>query len=59
MERPFRPPKPKSDSGLGQFRVMLQSLITWQHFDDYYFVKLAKLNRQESEGLKRLMMRQA
>ncbi|MCF5709500.1 hypothetical protein GIV19_19755 [Pseudomonas syringae] len=40
----------KSDSGLGQFRAMLQSLITWQHFDDYYFVKLAKLNRLEAES---------
>jgi hypothetical protein len=40
----------KSDSGLGQFRAMLQSIIAWQHFDDYYFVKLAKLNRLEAES---------
>ncbi|MDC6378856.1 restriction endonuclease [Pseudomonas graminis] len=39
----------RSDSGLGQFRAILQSLISWQHFDDYYFVKLAKLDRQEAE----------
>lgn len=40
----------KSDSGLGQFRAMLQSLITWTHFDDYHFVKLGKLSREEAES---------
>lgn len=40
----------KSDSGLGQFRAMLQSLINWTHFDDYYFVKLAKLSRSDAEN---------
>lgn len=40
----------KSDSGLGQFRAMLQSLIAWTHFDDYYFVMLAKLSRSEAEN---------
>ncbi|HEY0286809.1 MAG TPA: restriction endonuclease [Pseudomonas sp.] len=40
----------KPDSGLAQFRAMLQSLITWTHFDDYYFVKLAKLDRGEAEN---------
>ncbi len=35
----------KPDEGLGQFRAMLQSLITWEHFDSYYFDKLKKLNK--------------
>lgn len=39
----------KPDEGLGQFRAMLQSLITWKHFDSYYFDKLKKLNRTEAE----------
>lgn len=39
----------KPDQGLGQFRAMLQSLITWNHFDTYYFDKLNKLNRSEAE----------
>lgn len=33
------------DSGLGPFRAMLQSLLTWSHFDPYYFDKLRKLDR--------------
>ncbi len=40
----------KADEGLGQFRAMLQSLITWKHFDPYYFDKLMKLNRAEAEA---------
>ncbi|HNG04821.1 MAG TPA: restriction endonuclease [Nitrospira sp.] len=40
----------KPDEGLGQFRAMLQSLITWKHFDSYYFEKLKKLNRTEAEN---------
>lgn len=40
----------KPDEGLGQFRAMLQSLITWKHFDSYYFDKLRKLNRSEAEA---------
>lgn len=40
----------KPDKGLGQFRAMLQSLITWKHFDSYYFDKLKKLNRAEAES---------
>lgn len=39
----------KPDEGLGQFRAMLQSLITWKHFDSYYFDKLKKLNKSEAE----------
>jgi hypothetical protein len=40
----------KPDKGLGQFRAMLQSLITWEHFDSYYFDKLKKLNKSEAEN---------
>jgi hypothetical protein len=39
----------KPDQGLGQFRAMLQMLITWSHFDPYYFDKLKKLNRGDAE----------
>lgn len=39
----------KPDEGLGQFRAMLQSLITWKYFDSYYFDKLRKLNKSEAE----------
>lgn len=39
----------KSDEGLGQFRAMLQALISWSHFDSYYFDKLKKLNRDEAQ----------
>lgn len=39
----------KPDEGLGQFRAILQSLISWSHFDSYYFDKLKKLNRPEAE----------
>lgn len=39
----------KPDEGLGQFRAMLQSLITWNHFDSYYFDELRKLNKSEAE----------
>lgn len=35
----------RSDSGLGPFRAMLQSLLNWSHFDPYYFDKLRKLDR--------------
>lgn len=35
----------RSDSGLGPFRAMLQSLLNWSHFDTYYFDKLRKLDR--------------
>jgi restriction endonuclease Mrr len=39
----------KPDEGLGQFRAMLQSLISWKHFDSYYFDNLKKLNKSEAE----------
>ncbi|KGW60846.1 restriction endonuclease [Burkholderia pseudomallei] len=39
----------RPDEGLGQFRSMLQSLIDWKHFDDYYFEKLKKLNRADAD----------
>lgn len=39
----------KPDGGLGQFRAMLQALITWKHFDSYYFDSLKKLSRTEAE----------
>jgi hypothetical protein len=42
----------KPDSGLGQFRTMLQVLLTWSHFDPYYFETLKKLDR--SVALKRI-----
>lgn len=39
----------KPDKGLGQYRAMLQSLITWDHFDPYYFDTLKKLNKSEAQ----------
>jgi hypothetical protein len=39
----------RPDSGLGQFRSMLQSLTNWSHFDSYYFDKLKKLDREKAE----------
>jgi hypothetical protein len=36
---------PRPDNGLGPFRAMLQSLLTWSHFNPYYFDKLRKLDR--------------
>ena len=38
----------KRDGGIGPFRAMLQSLLTWSHFDAYYFDKLKKLDRSEA-----------
>lgn len=35
----------RSDNGLGPLRAMLQSLLSWSHFDPYYFDKLRKLDR--------------
>ncbi|MGR3905869.1 restriction endonuclease [Burkholderia sp. SR8] len=35
----------RPDHGLGPFRAMLQSLLTWSHFDPYYFDNLKKLDR--------------
>ena len=39
----------RSDNGLGPFRAMLQSLLTWSHFDPYYFDKLRKLDRAAAQ----------
>lgn len=39
----------KPDGGLGQFRSMLQSLMSWSHFDPYYFESLKKLNRADAD----------
>ena len=35
----------RADNGLGPLRAILQSLLTWSHFDPYYFDKLHKLDR--------------
>lgn len=35
----------RSDNGIGPLRAMLQSLLSWSHFDPYYFDKLRKLDR--------------
>lgn len=40
----------RDDGGLGQFRAMLKSLLEWSHFDDYYFGKLAKLDRSAADN---------
>lgn len=37
------------DGGLGQFRSMLQSLLSWSRFDPYYFEKLRKLDRNKAQ----------
>ncbi len=39
----------KPDGGLGPFRAMLQSLVSWSHFDSYYFDTLQKLNRDDAQ----------
>jgi len=39
----------RTDGGLGPFRAMLQSLLSWNRFDPYYFDTLNKLNRQTAE----------
>ncbi len=39
----------RTDSGLGPFRAMLQSLTNWTHFDPYYFDNLKKLDRAAAE----------
>lgn len=41
----------RPDNGLGQYRAMLQRLLTWDHFDPYYFDRLKKLDRRKAEGL--------
>jgi hypothetical protein len=35
----------RPDGGLGQFRSMLQALLSWSRFDPYYFDKMKKLDR--------------
>ena len=35
----------RPDGGLGAFRSMLRSLVSWDRFDPYYFDKLKKLDR--------------
>lgn len=35
--------------GLGQFRAMLQSLLSWSRFDPYYFDNLQKLDRDKAQ----------
>ena len=37
------------DNGLGQFRSLLNSLISWTQFDSYYFDKLKKLDQKKAE----------
>ena len=39
----------RNDSGLGQFRAMLQSLTRWDRFDPYYFERRGKLNRSDAD----------
>jgi len=39
----------KPDGGLGPFRSMLRSLLSWSRFDPYYFDKLKKLDRPKAE----------
>lgn len=38
----------RRDGGIGQFRSMLQVLITWNHFEPYYFRELKKLDENEA-----------
>ncbi len=45
VDRVFASLNDRTDAGLGPFRAMLQSLLTWSHFDPYYFDQLGKLNR--------------
>lgn len=39
----------RDDSGLGQFRAILKTLLEWERFDSYYFDKLKKLDRATAE----------
>ena len=39
----------RPDSGLGPFRAMLRSLVSWDRFDPYYFERLKKLDRTVAE----------
>ncbi len=41
----------RNDSGLGQFRAMLKSLMEWEYFDPYYFKELRKLDETKARRL--------
>ncbi|MFM2041745.1 MAG: hypothetical protein RLY86_321 [Pseudomonadota bacterium] len=41
----------REDNGLGQYRSMLKQLTEWNHFPDYYFNKLKKLDRGHADRL--------
>lgn len=48
VDRVFEKLQMRDDSGLGQFRSMLNSLINWSNFDPYYFETLNKLNKNDA-----------
>ncbi|MGP4845433.1 restriction endonuclease [Marinobacter sp. 1Y8] len=49
IDRMFDHLAAKPDGGLGPFRSMLKSLVSWSSFDPYYFDSLKKLNRADAE----------
>lgn len=49
VDRVFASLNDRPDGGLGPFRAMLQSLLTWSHFDPYYFDRLGKLDRKTAD----------
>jgi hypothetical protein len=49
VDRLFERANARADGGLGPMRALLQSLLTWSHFDPYYFDKLKKLDRSIAE----------
>ncbi|RTE02758.1 restriction endonuclease [Paenibacillus whitsoniae] len=48
IDRVFQSLHSRDDGGIGQFRAMLASLISWNHFDPYYFKKIKKLDEAEA-----------
>ncbi len=50
VDRVFESLSKRPDNGLGQFRSILQSLLSWSHFDRFYFEKLKKLDRTTAEN---------
>ena len=50
IDEMFQIQSSRNDGGLGQFRSMLQTLLTWQHFDPYYFDNLKKLNHFDAQN---------